>query len=362
MLLLSCKNEKEEQLKHAIVGEWRFVAIIDSAKHTEPDSLVERTYLISDFELRRDGAYTEKSGFWDVTNKSGKKVLKYYGWDARYEIESDSLFVQIPFRTKRRAIKIHSLIRDSLVCEFDTKKYTVFKRQHYRLSPKEQYDAIEVFTTTIFGEQDFESVAITRAGDVYLEGGDNRKSSDDFTASISPEDFLKLQDGFKKAGIDSLKKSYSDENSDAATVMVNFIKNGHIYKTITDYDAQSPREFKDAYNHVRFLYQTLKLEKTQINYSEFARCDVTFHTPGKKSVQLNFNQKDIFIKGLAQAKPSNHMFKPKYRAMYGYFKKDKSLETDGRYYRFPSEDGGKTLDLGYDFIERNELKLSAVSH
>lgn len=361
LLLFSCKNEKKEQLKRDMVGEWKFVALMDSTKHTERNDLVEQTYLMSDFELRRDGTYTEKAGFCGVTEKSGEKVLKYYGWNTRYEIESDSLFVHIPFSTKRRAVRIHSLVGDSLVCEFDSYKYAIFKRQHYKLNPKEQYDAIEVHTTKIFGEQDFESVAITRAGDVYLEGGNSRKSSDDFMASISPRDFLKLQEGFKKAGIDSLKKSYSNESSDAATVIVNFIKNDSVYKTITDYNAQSPREFQVAYNHVRFLYQTLKLEKTQINYSEFARWDITFYSLDRERAQLKPDEKDRFIAELAKAKPSKHIFKPKYRVKYGYFKKDTFLETDGRYYKFPSEDGGKTLDLGYNFTERNGLKLSAFS-
>jgi hypothetical protein len=64
LLLFSCKNEKEEQLKRDIVGEWEFVKHLDSTKRKFDGVISEETVLFSDFSCFKDGSYLKNNGFW----------------------------------------------------------------------------------------------------------------------------------------------------------------------------------------------------------------------------------------------------------------------------------------------------------
>jgi hypothetical protein len=58
-----------------------------------------------------------------------------------------------------------------------------------------------------------------------------------------------------------------------------------------------------------------------------------------------------------QAQAADVKFEPLYQLNY---LEGQSVQTDGRYYKF--EAGGKTLDVGYNFIERNNLEKRFVKN
>ena len=256
---MSCKNDKEERFKHDIIGEWKFVKQIDSVHHDYNGDIEEVTFLMSDFICYKKGNYFGKNGFWD--KKEGNNSVKYCGWDSKYKIYGDSLRVFVPVTKGWRSVKIHTLKGDTLVYDMGNKKYCLFERQHYKLNNEEQYDAIVVSSSGCYGTCPRSTVYVSNKGEVFFEGRANTTVLGSFTANIGIKGYNRLQDEFKKAG----KPADYEEGDciDAQLIVVSFIKDGKTVKKVSDCTTYMPTAFNAAYNHVLYLYQTVKLTKLE---------------------------------------------------------------------------------------------------
>jgi hypothetical protein len=60
-----------------------------------------------------------------------------------------------------------------------------------------------------------------------------------------------------------LNESYEANHTDDERIIVSFIKNNKIIRTVSDYGHEAPEEFIWAYQPLRYLYQQVKLEKLE---------------------------------------------------------------------------------------------------
>lgn len=356
LLLFSCKNEREAQLKRDIVGEWKYIEDFDSIPYTDsllpPPPPLDVMY---DFLVLDDTTYLDKQGYWKKNESEPGGLIYYSGRKTKYQIKDSLLMVFNPVEKNWRFETIYSLKGDTLIYKIDALKYRRFIRQHYTINPNEKYDAIIVSTSPYYGTLPVQDVRIDRNGSVIYQGSFNNLKNGNFTAKISAEDYLALELEFKKAGIDSLKTNYAATHTDDQTITITFIKDGKIYKTISDYGFQSPSELRGAANQARFLYQQLKLKEAVLLYPELRKGALGFYR-NSWGTSLEQSEQFYLITELEKAKKTEQAFVPKFWLQYGFFKRGRAMETDGRYYKFPLEDGGLTLDLGYNFITRNGLE------
>ncbi|MFP9099664.1 DUF6438 domain-containing protein [Flavobacterium sp. RHBU_24] len=362
LLLLSCENEREAQIKRDIVGEWKYIEDFDSIPYTDsllpPPPPLDVMY---DFSVLDDTTYLDKSGYWKKNENEPGGLIYYSGRKTKYKIKDSMLMVFNPVEKNWYFEKIYSLNGDTLIYKLEAKKYRRFTRQHYKINPNEKYDAIIVSASPCFGSCPIADVRIDRNGTVTYQGSYNNLKNGNFTATISAKDYLALEREFKKAGIDSLETYYAATHTDDQTITVTFIKDGKIYRTISDYGFQSPSELRSACNQARFLYQQLELKEAALPYPDLRQGYVGFDKSNKSCV-LEMSEQFFLVTELEKAKPVRHVFNGKFIFQFGKYGHKKFIVTDGRYYKLPPEDGGETLDLGYNFIERNGLEKRFEKH
>lgn len=360
LIMISCKNERQEKLEKDIIGEWKFIKEIDSSVTNESiPEIPFRIFFMSDFSCEAGGKYKEKSGFWEViedTTKFAGRMNKYCGWDSEYRIKNDSLSVLDQCSGKWRRSKIYTLDNEKLIYQMGEKHYCLFEKRKYKIDPREKYDQIIVSSSGCYGSCPIANISIAANGKVTYEGSAYNLKNGNYNAKITPQKYLELEKEFKRAGIDTLKTNYSAGWTDDQTITATFIRNGRIYKTVYDYGFQAPSEFIAACNQARFLYQHIQLEKFTLPIPELREGYIGFET-SNTSLDLMRSEQFYLVTELEKAKPvSNISFKSKFTLQYGNYEHKKFIETDGRYYKFPPGEGGKTLDLGYNFIDRNGLE------
>lgn len=363
LILISCKNGRDEKFKNDIIGEWKFVEDFDSITNTYPIPPPSPYRIMLDFAVCNDTLYIDKGGLSWVDESGGydKRKFHYSGNKTKYKIKDDSLMVFIPHFKVWSSQKIFSIKDDTLVVETAPKKYRKFIRQHYKINTAEKYDAIIVSSSSCYGSCPIADALIERNGKVTYHGSHNNLIDGNYTGKITTAEYLDLEREFKKAGIDTLRTDYAATHTDDQTITVTFIREGKIYKTISDYGFQSPSELISASNQTRFLYQQLKLEKVKLPFPDLRKGYIGFDDKDR-SCYLKLSEQFFLITEIEKSRVVNHSFEGVYTLQYGDYGNKKFINTDGRYYKFPLEYGGKTIDLGYNFIERNGLEKRFEKH
>lgn len=350
LLLFSCKNEREEQLKRDIVGEWKFVsAQKDSGclNVDEPPALPGRNML--GYGFYKDGLCEYKPGFQIMFTLNGKPAVGYEGKKCSYVISADSLKIMRNSGKVFQAYKIEYLKGDTLLLRSNSFTGIKMERMHYTIDPSEHYTSIEVVSTLGRVKIDDEGNVLYKTNRItgregYLKGNISRKR------------YRELERDFLKANITSLDMLYYSTASDGAIAVVSFLKDGKIIKRIEDYGLSSPPEFQWAYRSLIYLFVDKNLKPYATKYPEIAEWNVHV-VKEQKELCLSWIDEYKLITAFDKAVQTEQHFSPVYNVFYGFPKpKQKCIQTDGRYYKFPPEAGGKTLDLGYNFIERNNLE------
>lgn len=342
-------------MKRDIVGEWKFVSEDVESPCSDsdfPPPPPGRNIL--GYGFYKGGLCEYKPGFQTMHTLNGKPAVGYEGKKCSYIISADSLkIIRNPGKVWH-SYKIEQLKGDTLFLKADSCVVTKMVRIHYTIDPSEYYTAIEVVSTLGKVKVDEEGNVLYKTNRItgregYLEG------------NISRERYRELERDFLKANITSLDMSYSSTASDGAIAMVSFFKDGKIIKRIEDYGLSSPPEFQWACRSLIYLFVDKNLKSYTTTYPEIAGWDVRF-VQEQKELYLSWTDEYKLITAFDKAVQTEQHFRPVYNVFYGFPKpKQKCIQTDGRYYKFPPEDGGKTLDLGYNFIEKNGLKLTVNS-
>ncbi len=309
------------------------------------------------YQFYNNGSCEDKVGYIyiDETNGYENRKIHYLGNITKYKIEEDT-FKIFNLESKRWAtIKITSIEKDTLTLQLDDSLYSKYSREYYKIDPTEKYDRIIVSSSGCYGSCPVESFSLDRYGNVMYKGLSFTDNTGLFNSQIPKEEYLKIENWFKKASIDRLDTDYSANHTDDETVSVTFIKINRIYKTIYDYGHESPLEFQWAYTPVRYLDENLELKLFANNMLYIPVRIYQFETI-TETCSLNQSESFLLITELVGSKETSVKFKPEYSFRYLTNNDTKQIiETDGRYYRVTDQIGTKTVDLGYNFLERNNL-------
>lgn len=355
LLLSSCKNEREEQLKRDIVGEWKFVSEEQVPGCSDSELLPPPPpgQNITGYGFYADGLCEYKPGFHTIQTLNDAPVIGYEGKKCSYVISEDSLKIIRESGQVWYSYKVEHYNKDTLYLKKDNSIVIKMARLHYVVQPSGHYDAIEVVSP-------FGNVKINNNGNVLYEANAITGREGYLTGNITKQKYSELERDFLKINVKALNTSYSSMASEGDVTKVKLIRNGKIVTQIRDFGQSSPAELQWAYRNLIYLFVDKSLTPYATNFPKMLGYDAYYYA-GKRRCQLYWDEKFRLVQALNKAKEVRVSFVPKYRLTYGFSMLDTYMNTDGRYYELPPEEGGKTLDLGYDFIERNGLKLSAFS-
>jgi len=352
----SCKTEREEKFKKPICGEWIFVRAEKNLKSINPDKIFPPTlihgYYRNGYTFFPDNSCENKLGYFK--NINSKWI--FLGTSTKYKIEEDSLKILNLIDSTWESTKIQNIALDTLTLV--TKDSTLIKygKAHYKSDNKQSFDKIIISSSACFGHCPINDVLIDDNGSIIFWGEHNSTVSGLFSSKVNKQVYSKIEQNFKKLDIDTLKEEPSEDCYDCPTTSVTFIKDNKIYRTIEDRMRQTPKEFYWAYMPLKFLYQTINLKPlVEYKYEQLAISSIAFETTNQ-ICYLKKSEGFFLVSELFNSKEVSLKFKRKYTIKYwGRDTKTKKIYTDGRYYELNEKGKNVTLDLGYNFITRNNL-------
>ena len=361
--LTSCKTGRDEEFRKSICGEWIFAGVGSDNKKIndefEPDKrgidspldLLYFNYFRTGYIFYSNNLCEDK--FFNSDRKDGKNLL---GIDTKYKVENDSLNIFNLTNSVWERMKLRNITSDTLTVEVNDSTFLVYTKCNYKVDKTQTFEQIIVSTSPCFGSCSIGSTSIDNEGNFIFYGQGFTSKEGLFISKTNKEFYKRIEQNFKKADIDTLYERYAVNWTDAQTVTVTFIKDNKIYKTISDYGRKAPREFYWAYTPVSLLYQKLNLKPFAIKeQNEFPMNHTCFKTKVKICC-LKKSESFYLFTEICKSKVDQVNFEKKYVIEYWKTENKKSkILTDGRYYQL--EQKGKTIiiDLGYNFLTRNNL-------
>jgi hypothetical protein len=371
--LSSCKVKPSHEPENNIMGEWKFVRIVDNRKLKLGDELIpERSYkrLPMGYIFNEDKTCENKVGYFKRTK--GNEPWTYLGNKTKYELANDTLQIFNLATNIWDIQKIFSITTDTLTFQLIDSVYTKFAKVSYKINQKESYDKIIFSWFGGWGGE--EIISIDNSGKViyferpYWDGGASRDGY--YTSTITKEAYTEIENNFKKADIKNLRSRYSSEGTDQGGLAITFFKNGRILKTVRgDNGLQEPAELIWAYTQLKYLHQQLKLIPLKnTNYFSSLGCKILIDNEER----CRFSKSEQFLLStiLFEGKETTRKVENKrYTIEYYIFNdgREKTIEsvyTDGRYYQFRD----KTIDIGfyfqieesYKFLMEDEIKWMEI--
>lgn len=293
--------------------------------------------------------YIDKNGFYSYNKKT--KKLKYLGNSAGYKISQDTLSLFSPDSNKWLTFKILKLTADSLNIARN-KDTTSFK--HYKVEDNNlNFDKIVLSTSACFGTCAVLDIAINADKSVLFNGEFYTTTSGLHSGKMPDSLYKQIINGFRQVNFDTIEARYHAHWTDDQTVYITIVKDGRIYKSISDYGRVGPFLFEWAYTPLQYVYQSIKLQKLS----------QTDSIPPISTLINNADRKGMIIKlGPAEAflltdylhegkKVNSGDFTPRYKLVG--FDPQNIIETDGRFYTFAINGKQQTIDIGFNFIDTN---------
>ena len=176
---------------------------------------------------------------------------------------------------------------------------------------------------------------------------------------MNVKEFDKAETKFRKANLKMLKDRYMASWTDDNEITVSLIRNGRIYKTISDYGSQSPTELYWAYLPILYLDQKLNLKS--LPDDKFYIFRIFSFEKDEKLIRLAKSEGFYLADLLSKARAVDKVFVERYTLQAFGEQGSIKTTTDGRYYKVKLKDGKYlTVDLGYNFLQQNDL-LSRLS-
>lgn len=370
LFLVSCKTERYEKFKKPICGEWIFVRVgsdsdINNKKGEGKRKVFEQApKRFENLNYRKgyifysNGSCEDKRGYFkQIDGKShDERRTVFLGTDTKYEIEDDSLKIFNLVDSTWKGIKIRSITPDTLTLEVNDTVYFKYARINYKTDKAQSFDMIIVSTSDCYGTCPISSTCIDKYGNYIFYGQNYTTKSGLYKTKTDQSLYLRIENNFKKADINNLNENYWANWTDDQTISVTFIKNNQIHKTVSDYGRQAPREFYWACIQLQYLYQRLNLKPFSANTTKPVFIVHTYFENNDKVCELLGSEAFYLTTELYKGKASNHKFDKKYILRYRDFKGSwQNFWTDGRYYEYKKNKKTTIIDLGYNFLMRNNL-------
>jgi len=344
-----------------ILGEWKVVKVIDIKKTKDPNEPPPPPILYkieyNGYIFKQNHVCEDKLSyckFVDKTDKYASGIL-YLGKTTQFKIENDSLKIFSLSSNMWKSKKIFSLTPDTLILLNSDSTLVKYVKPVYHVNEKLSFDKIIVSSSGCFGSCSIGDIMIEKSGKVYYYGVKFNTINGYYTSNIPSSKYQEIEYDFKKSNIDTLATWYHASRTDDEEISVTFIKDGRIYKTISDYGHESPPDFFWAYWPVRFLYQQLKLAKIQKDINGYKNRFVAFEN--KQAICKLSDSESFYLNNLLlfHSKTTQEKFESKYKIQYWQNDTEQTIYTDGRFFRIKNKNQSITLDLGYNFLEKNDL-------
>jgi hypothetical protein len=355
LLFSSCTNSQRQlDNEKNILGDW--VKVRKTHKYN-PNSVPVEVPELPDFyapgfTFYPDHTFDNKLGYF----KDGYHRTVYLGTNSKFKISGDSLALFWPDSSKWYHYKLVKLTVDSLQFDFEG-AITTFKHFLIKKNQTPQFDKIVIATSGCFGSCIVSNTIINSDGVVIFKGQYNAQNKGLFTGKVSKEKFQQLQDNFRKTNFDSLENSYRSGWTDDQTITTTFVKDGKIYKSVSDYGRRAPYLFTWAYIPLEYLYQTIPLNDNKYT-GPIPGFDSVSHSYLKKNgmdMILKKSETFLLFDYLRTGKISSNNFKPRFKLHIDYdlITSLYDVDTDGRYYKFIVNGKPVTIDIGFNFYDVN---------
>lgn len=349
LTLISCEKKPTYNYENSILGDWIFENEIPKRKN----------YFYSDFgySFAQNENCVSKPGYFDTKEKNEKEERKtiFYGTKTKYRIVDDSLYIFNLVSKKWDASQIVEITSKNLKLKFEKNIILNFSKVNYKENKNESFDKIIISKSPCFGSCPINDIEINKNGEIYYHGSGYNTKNGFFKSKIKPNDFKEIEIDFKKTNFLNLKDNYSANWTDDQEVSITFIKDNKIIKSIKDYGRQSPKLFRITIEPLTYLYQKLKLQENK-KIKEFQELRYFSFEKANKIITLSSSEAFFLCNLLSNSKITNYTFNSKYFRDYDTDLDIHRIETDGRYFKMiPHNKNSYTLDLGFNFIEKNEL-------
>jgi len=362
-VLFACRQNANEDLKKKILGEWTEVAEvpikqpIDSTSTIPPPPPPVGGNVKWGYIFQENGVCEAKLGYFirvkgDRFQDGGRKFL---GTKTKYKIVDDSLKIFNLRDSTWTTMKIYRITKDTLTLQTRGETLVHYCKPHYKPAKVYDYEQIIVSTSGCFGSCPVSNTVITNTGKVIYSGESFSQRNGYFKAQIDRREFTEIEENFNKSDIENLKNVYDYPVTDNETITVTFIKNGSIFKTISDYAHYAPTEFFWAYMPVIYLYQRIEMDSIPDIPDYLQIRWLRFESRGK-TCQLAQSESFYLWNLLLSANKTDKTFKPEYSLHFSGIDDLSKIITDGQYYKFEMKNKRQvTLDLGFNFITKNVL-------
>lgn len=356
LFLVSCKTEREEKFKKLVYGEWTFARVEKKKETIDPDKVFPRLMRpwnkMTGYIFFQDNSCENKLGYFNRI----KGNIVFFGTQTKYKIEDDSLKILNLSDSTWESKKIHEITSDTLTLIYKDSFLVKYAKANYKVDKKQLFDKIIVSSTPCDGWCEINDISVDKQGEIIFSGQRYNTVTGLFSSKISQSDYFRIEQRFKKANIEKLEKEYNDFESEGQTISITFIKDNKIYKTITDRGYMSPTEFYWAYMPLRFLFQTIDLKPLVVrNFEQLSSNRIILKSKG---MYCDLEKSEMFylITELYNSKEVKRNFESKYNLVFRDNELKKHIiKTDGRFYQIEKKGLSVTVDLGYNFVTRNDF-------
>ncbi|TPE41065.1 DUF6438 domain-containing protein [Pontibacter mangrovi] len=379
-LIMACHAKKEEptaqerQLQEQLIGDWVPAGFVSNTENVESyDRNPFRSILIErGYSFYPNGEVDSKQGYYRRTvvgeDEWDNRQFYFLGSKTKYKIAGDSLLIFMPYDSVWAHFPIARLTKDTL--SFKEKRgVNNYRRVKYNLKEAPTLDAIVLSTSGCFGTCPISNTLITADGQVVFFGEEFTTSEGFYTGTITQDVYKQLQDNYRKAGIDTISAEFSEAATDLEKVSVTFLKDGKIFKTVSDYGNAGPVELIWAHVPLRYLYQSINLNKLkEEELPVYLKHHFLTFAKGDKTLELTQSEGFLLWNYLRQGQRSLGKYKPRFsmhfrenylwvpRGAKKYADKEhiKSIETDGQFYTFYLQGQEPfTINIGFNFFDVN---------
>jgi hypothetical protein len=354
LFLSSCSGDsKRLENEKNIIGDW--------VRTDREDATGEMGSRFDDlsangFSFYPGHIYDNKAGFFRYSTLINDEFENqiYLGSGSKFRMSSDSLFLFRPDNNRWHSYKIWELTPNLL--KFGANNATsTFVRIIKPAVKAPDFDKIILSTSGCFGSCPMSSIIINSNGTVIFDGLSFTTLKGLYSGTIPRTKYDQLQNNFKKMNFDSLDNEYTSGITDNQTICTTFVKNGKIYKSVSDYAQMAPLVFRFAYVPLENLYQQIPLKiisapKSIQNFN--VAMNATFFN-GNKVLRLKQSETFLLLDYLRMGKIIKNDFKPRFTFELQPFSSSGKANTDGRYYTFFVNGHQKTIDIGFNFYDAN---------
>jgi len=380
ILCFCCESKKEIPFGYNdLVGEWELVEIRGGLPKPEPLRLSWSALGPQDWKrltIHPDSTIETREIQMIMTRPDNHRRYTFPDYKFRFRIQQDSLSLfSIQDQQWSAGRKIHRVTRDSLIFKTGRNHFLKYRRALPLPDSLPTFDAIALSSSGCYGVCPIVNIIINSNGNVLFLGERNVDSLGFYKASIGSAQYKIIQDLFRRADIKNIDTNFETGDSDQEEITVTFIKDGKIYKTISDYGGAAPSNLVWACARLRHLHQWIPLTKlSTAELPVYQNLHFFNFLKGNTLCELTQSESFLLWSYLYQGRSSAQQAAPRFRLRsvrnYIWFPENENIDndpynttkeaeisniqTDGRLYTFFIK-GQKpvTIDIGFNFFDHN---------